>query len=147
MRRELASPLAAPVLPDGVAFRRFIVDDAGAVHALLQLAYTNGGGSVAPFEAWWDALATDSEYDPGLCFTAWTGDRPVGVAQCWTSAFVKDLGVHPDWRGRGVGKALLLTAFRTFKERGALSVGLKVQAGNAGAIRFYEKMGMAAVQD
>jgi ribosomal protein S18 acetylase RimI-like enzyme len=144
MRRDLAAPIAVPAWPQRVALRPFTPGDARGVHALLQLAYARGGGIVEPFAGWWDTLAADSEYDPALCFTAWSGDSLVGVAQCWTSAFVKDLAVHPEWRRRGVGKALLLTAFRAFRDRGARSVDLKVQADNAGAIRFYEHLGMAA---
>src|SRR6185437_2365018 len=124
MRRDLAAPVAAPVWPEDVALRPFTPGDARAVHALLQAAYANGGGTVETF-------------------TAWSADSLVGVAQCWTSAFVKDLAVDPGWRRHGVATALLLTAFRAFRDRGARSVDLKVQADNAGAIRVYENLGMA----
>jgi len=143
MRRDLAAPVAAPVWPEDVALRPFMSGDARAVHALLQAAYANGGGTVETFAGWWDTLVTDSEYEPALCFTAWSADSLVGVAQCWTSAFVKDLAVDPGWRRHGVATALLLTAFRAFRDRGARSVDLKVQADNAGAIRVYENLGMA----
>ena len=103
--------------------------------------------SVEPFAEWWKTLAADSEYDPALCFTAWSGGTLVGVAQCWTSAFVKDLAVHPAWRRRGVATGLLLTAFRIFRDRGASSVALKVQADNAVAICFYENLGMVPPLD
>ena len=147
MRRDLGSAVAAQVWPDGVALRPFTAADAPAVHALLKLAYADGGGSVEPFAEWWKTLAADSEYDSALCFIAWSGDSLVGVALCWTSAFVKDLVVHPGGQRRGVGKALLLTAFQTFRDRGASSVDLKVQADNAGAIRFYENLGMILASD
>jgi ribosomal protein S18 acetylase RimI-like enzyme len=35
--------------------------------------------------------------------------------------------------------------FRTFQERGARHVDLKVEVDNAGAIRLYERVGMHAV--
>ena len=142
MRRDLGSPLAAPVWPQGVCLKPFTAAHAPSVHALLHLAYANGGGSVGPFGGWWGGLLLDSEYDPALCFTAWAGDRLAGVAQCWTSAFVKDLGVDPDWQRRGIGAALLLTAFQAFRDRGAPAVDLKVQADNERAIRLYERLGM-----
>jgi ribosomal protein S18 acetylase RimI-like enzyme len=145
MRWDLRAPIAAPVWPDGVALRPFTTADAPAVHVLLRLVYANGGGSVGPLAEWWAALAADSEYDPALCFTVWSGDTLIGAAQCWTSAFVKDLVVHPDWQRRGVGKVLLMTAFQTFRNRGASSVDLKVQANNAGAIRFYENLQMVRI--
>lgn len=145
MRRDLRQPLAVPVWPEGVALRPFSADDAPPVHAVMELAYAHGCGAVAPFQDWWTALSADQDYDPALCFVAWAEDRPVGVAQCWRSAFVKDLCVHPAWQGRGIGRALLLIAFRTLRNRGAKFVDLKVQADNAAAIRVYQYLAMAPV--
>jgi ribosomal protein S18 acetylase RimI-like enzyme len=145
MRRSLAGPLPVPVWLNGLRLGEFAVRQAPQVHALLQSAYARGGGTVAPFGPWWSALAADSEYDPQLCFLAQDSEGAlVGVAQCWTSAFVKDLAVHPLWRRRGIGRALMLEVFQIFRERGASHVALKVEAGNAAAIRFYQRLGMTA---
>jgi ribosomal protein S18 acetylase RimI-like enzyme len=147
MRRDMSQPVAVPVWPDGVALKVFTPADAPAVHTLLQLAYENGGGGVGPFDEWWTALQADSQYDPALCFTAYADETLVGVAQCWTSAFVKDLCVHPAWQHRGIGRALLLMAFRIFRGRGARTVDLKVQADNEVAIRVYQYLAMVPVSD
>jgi GNAT superfamily N-acetyltransferase len=54
--------------------------------------------------------------------------------------FWRDL---PEWRSRGVGRALLLHAFRAFYERGQPRVGLGVDAQNStGALPLYESVGM-----
>jgi ribosomal protein S18 acetylase RimI-like enzyme len=114
------------------------------VHALLELAYADSEGSVSSFEEWWPSLAQDSEYDPTLCFLAC--DRAgslVGFAQCWTTAFVKDLVVHPRYRRRGIGRALLLHIFSVFQRRGFPAVDLKVLINNrSGAVQLYESLGM-----
>ncbi|MDB5623519.1 MAG: hypothetical protein JWR39_2082 [Devosia sp.] len=118
------------------------------LHDLLLLTYRDGGGSVAPFEAWWTALVEDEEFDPDLVIIAAdAGNQPVGLAQCWTGGFVKDLTVAPDWRNRGLGAALLRTAFRAFACRGLPSVDLKVEADNTAAQRFYRRLGMVEVPD
>lgn len=147
MRRDLREPLDAPVWPEGVRLQRFAAEQAAAVHDLLATAYADGGGSVAPFSAWWSSLAADAEFDPELVFVArGAGARVVGAAQCWTSAFVKDLAVHPDYRRRGLGRALLLHAFGEFKRRGAPTVSLKVEPDNpSGAVRLYRAVGMRPV--
>jgi ribosomal protein S18 acetylase RimI-like enzyme len=142
MRRTLDQALATPVFPDGVVLKSFGAPHAKALHDLLQLGYAQGGGRVAPFPQWWESLSSDAEYDPALCFTAFGPDGLAGVAQCWSSAFVKDLVVHPLWRRRGLGTALLLTAFHALRQRGAGSVALKVEADNHAALRFYEIMGL-----
>jgi ribosomal protein S18 acetylase RimI-like enzyme len=89
-------------------------------------------------------LKGDAEYDPALCFIAVDDqDQIVGVAQCWTSAFLKDLAVSLAFRRRGLGSALLLTVFQAFQERGAEFVDLKVEADNpTGAVRLYGSHGM-----
>jgi ribosomal protein S18 acetylase RimI-like enzyme len=144
---SLAGPLPAPVWLNGIRPGVFTSRQAPAVHALLQSAYANGGGAVAPFGPWWSALAADREYDPALCFVAQDAEGAlVGVAQCWTSAFVKDLAVHPLSQRRGIGRALMLQVFQAFRQRGSDVVALKVEADNDAAIRFYRSLGMSSVE-
>ena len=147
MRRDLCEPIDAPVWPKGVQIQRFATEHAAAVHALLDTAYRKGGGTVNAFAEWWSSLVTDAEFDPELLFMAKATDFGiVGIAHCWTSAFIKDLAVHPDWRRRGVGRALLLHAFGVFQRRGAPSVTLKVDPDNpSGAGRLYQANGMRPV--
>lgn len=97
------------------------------------------------FEEWWEEFSGDSEFDPALCFLVVGQGRLAGVALCWTSAFLKDLAVHPDARRLGLGENLLRQVFRTFRTKGASAVDLKVEAGNAHAIRLYERAGMYRV--
>jgi len=54
--------------------------------------------------------------------------------------------VVADWRGRGVGLALMAEIFAAFHGRGATTVELKVEADNpSGAVRFYERLGMVRI--
>jgi len=149
MRRSLRGPIDEPAWPDGVNLKAFSESHAAEVHALLKLAYASGGGSVASFDEWWPGLAGDSEYDTNIVFPACDGvGTIVGVAQCWTSAFVKDFVVHPRFRRRGLGRALLLHVFHVFRERGDEAVDLKVRVNNpSGALHFYESLGMAIVSN
>lgn len=57
--------------------------------------------------------------------------------------WVGTLGTRKHWRGRGVGRALLLLAFGELYRRGEHRIGLAVDAGNeTGATRLYESVGM-----
>ena len=67
------------------------------------------------------------------------------MAQCWISAFIKDFVVHPGWRRRGLGAALMLHTLNVFQARGAAAVTLKVKTANSTAFRLYERMGMTPV--
>jgi ribosomal protein S18 acetylase RimI-like enzyme len=146
MRVDLPRETPVPTWPDGVAVRGFGPSDAESLHALLEHAYRNGGGSVAPFGEWLPRLVGDSEFDPETCFLVTSGDGLAAASICWTSGFVKDLVVHETWRRRGLGEALLQLAFRTFQARGARRVDLKVEAANDAARRLYERVGMYAVE-
>ena len=149
MRRSLTEAPPAPVWPDGIRLIPFEPErHAEQVHALLVAAYARGGGYVEPFGIWWPSLRADAEYDPALCFIAANeqGDI-VGVAQCWNSAFIKDLAVDPALRRQGLGSALLVETFRVFKEWGALFVDLKVDADNpSGALRLYRAHGFKEIE-
>jgi ribosomal protein S18 acetylase RimI-like enzyme len=147
MRRSLTGPFAAPAWPEGVTVRGFVPADARDVHALLERAYSGGGGSVAPFDEWLPTMTTDSEFDAELWFVARSGDGVAGVALCWTSAFVKDIAVSAAWRRRGLGTALLLHCFTAFAGRGAPALDLKVDSDNpSSAVRLYRQLGFRVVE-
>jgi GNAT superfamily N-acetyltransferase len=91
-------------------------------------------------------------FDPALWTVVWYGDemiacglgRMTGEQTGWISL----LGVRKDWRGNGLGRAVLLHLFNRFQERGAPSAALGVDAANAtGAIRLYESAGMRPVRN
>jgi len=142
LTRDLTRPFPAPQWPAGVTTAPFSATLAPKVYALMKLAYANGGGGVPEvFDAWWAATRHDAEFDAGLCVVAIAGDEPVGFALCWTTSFVKDLVAHPEWRGKGLGTALLLEAFSRLAGRGNTAVSLKVQSDNMEARRLYARLG------
>ncbi|WP_127753605.1 GNAT family N-acetyltransferase [Devosia sp. 1566] len=148
LRASLTGLPPAPVWPQGTY--RMPLAEAGPrdLHDLLVLAYCDGGGSVPPFETWWTGLVEDDEFHPELVIIAAdANDRPIGIAQCWTSGFIKDLAVAPAWRHRGIGAALLRTALAVFAAEGLTQVDLKVEADNIAAQRFYRRMGMVEATD
>lgn len=144
MRRDLATPVPAPVWPAGYRLAPFAIADMPAIHALLSLGYSLGGGRVPPFEEWKAALLADSDFDPALVFVVRDASGAIAaICQCWASAFIKDLVVHPSARRQGLGETLLHHAFAAFIARGADIVDLKVEIDNpTGARRLYERVGM-----
>jgi ribosomal protein S18 acetylase RimI-like enzyme len=82
-------------------------------------------------------------FDPEAWFLAVAEGQIVAAALNWDEGYVKDLVVHPDWRGRGLGKALMLQTFGEFSRRGLTRVTLKTDSNNpTGAWRLYERLGM-----
>ncbi len=54
---------------------------------------------------------------------------------------IQNLGVLPEYRGQGVGRALLLQALAGFRSAGVVRAFLEVTADNAGAVRMYRTLG------
>lgn len=145
LRKLLDAPITVPPIPAGVTVVPLWKARPVELHALLRAAYATGGGTVGTFDEWWWPLVEDDEFDPAMLITAMADGQPVGLIQCWTSSFVKDLVVAPAWRDRGLGAFLLNTAFDRLKQRSNSQVDLKVEASNLSAQRFYRRHGMVDV--
>lgn len=145
LRRDLTGSLPAPQWPAGTQLDHYRDDLAPAIHAVLRLAQDQGGGRVPNLETWQQRFTTDAEFDPTLCLVASNDEGVLAVAQCWTSAFIKHLCVHPCAQDQGLGRALLLHSFQAFKQRGEPYVDLKVRESNLRARQLYESAGMRFV--
>jgi ribosomal protein S18 acetylase RimI-like enzyme len=145
LRKILDDTLLPPRWPEGFVMRGFAAADALPLHALLTEVFDDGADG--PFEEWWPRISDDAEFDPALCFLVIDGKgRLAAAALCWATAFVKDLAVHPEARGLGIGEALMRHAFLAFRDRGAFHVDLKTNTvENAAAVRLYERLGMIPV--
>lgn len=145
LRRDLTGSLPAPQWPADTRLDHYREELAPAIHAVLRMTQEQGGGRVANLDTWQQQFVTDAESDPTLCLVASNGDGILGVAQCWTSAFIKNLSIHPCAQGQGLGRALLLHSFQVFKQRGEPYVDLKVRESNLRARQLYERAGMVFV--
>lgn len=145
LRRDLTGSLPAPQWPADIQLDHYREAMAPAIHAVLSLAQEQGGGRVGSLEHWRQQFVTDAEFDPKLCLVASNASGILGVSQCWTSAYIKNLAIHPCAQGMGLGRALLLHTFHVFKQRGEAFVDLKVLESNLRARRLYERVGMVFV--
>ncbi|MBV6752630.1 GNAT family N-acetyltransferase [Pseudomonas chlororaphis] len=146
LRKDLDDLLDIPQWPAGIRVGVLRADLMEPVHALLKHGYQDGGGSVEDFAQWRQHFSTDAEFDPALCLIALDEQGVAGVALCWTSAYIKDLVVHPRRRAQGLGLALLRQAFKVFATRGEAFVDLKVMENNLAARRLYERAGMRFIE-
>jgi len=146
MRRDLRQGVPAIHWPADIELSTYRPELAATVHQLMQLGYREGGGRVPALDEWQQRFESDAEYDPQLCWIATDAEGVVGVAQCWTSSYIKNLVVHPRMQGRGLGRALLLNAFKVFQQHREGFVDLKVLEDNLRAQRLYESAGMFVVR-
>ncbi|HYQ84176.1 MAG TPA: GNAT family N-acetyltransferase [Rubrobacter sp.] len=89
-------------------------------------------------------------------FVVAAGDRTVGfisgelrqgsptfLPKTWAS--VDDVFVEPEYRNRGMGRALLQSVRSWAQERGADGISLQVAAANARGRKFYQDLGFREV--
>lgn len=86
---------------------------------------------------------------------AWVDGEPAGVATCFEgfSTFacrpllnIHDIAVHPDHRGRGLGKRLLAEVERLARDLGCCKLTLEVLEGNKVAQAAYSASGFAGYE-
>lgn len=68
-----------------------------------------------------------------------------GLLQSFDEADITNVAVHPDYRGQGIGNAMLAELMKKGRGRGISRYTLEVRAGNAPAIHLYEKLGFKSV--
>jgi GNAT superfamily N-acetyltransferase len=81
---------------------------------------------------------------------AFAGDEPAGFALFFHNystflsrrgLYLEDLFVHPHWRGRGLGRLLLIHLARIAVDRGCGRMEWSVLNWNTPAIEFYRSLG------
>ncbi len=101
------------------------------------------------------AWARDFDIRDWAIFLAWEGETPVGGVTvipepklCPVGPFprqdlavVWDIRVHPDYRGRGIGAALVHHAAGWARAQGCGQLAFETQNVNVPACRFYARMG------
>lgn len=149
---DLAGRDPRPEPLPGIAIRVFRPgSDEHAIHETIEEAFADHFGHVHQrLDEWTAVRMSDPRYDPNLWFLAWDGDEVAGGILGYDMgdvSWIRELGVRPRWRGRGVGKALLLHSFAEFKTRGRMKISLGVDSQNAyDATGFYERVGMLVGQ-
>lgn len=145
LRRDLRQPLPDAPLPAGITLSCWSPELAGAFFA----AYTASFRERPGFPGWsqdeWSDWATgDDDFRPAASFVARQGDTPAGFVLC-DEGWVAQLGVCPEWRGRGLGAALMVAALRHFCAAGLAEVSLGVNVDNASAAQLYTRLGFETI--
>jgi mycothiol synthase len=141
-------PPPDPVLREDLRLEPFSSELAHAFHAALEESFAeHWDHRPSSFEEWWKRQLQQPDHDPSLWFLVRTDEEVVAATrndpERSGGGWIGAIGVRPEWRGRGLAKALLLHSFREFHRRGMRRVGLGVDSENAtGATKLYESVGM-----
>jgi ribosomal protein S18 acetylase RimI-like enzyme len=146
MHMDLAGQLPAAEWPDHISIRTAIKEkDEREIYELIESSFDWRERRPQTYEEWGSLMVRPDLYDEKLWFLAEQGGQLIGAClgvPYEEIGWVRQLAVRKALRGRGIGRALLLQAFRAFQERGYRKAGLAVESRNPDAYQFYEKMGM-----
>jgi mycothiol synthase len=147
LERALDDSLESPVWPAGirVATLRPGVDDA-AVHSAHEEAFVDHyGPAETDLEEWLQSRFAQEGPDLGLWLVAWDGSEVVGGIEAMgtpSGAYMGELFVRRPWRGRGIGRALMLEECAELRRRGMRNAFFGVDATNdTGALHLHESIG------
>lgn len=168
MRRELRGDERRPAAPAGILVRPVRSEDEAelrAFHEVFDVAFRDTPDyqpstyeqyrqrlTALPRIDWDEWLVAEGVSSAGAATPA--GGGIVGILQSAgqsaevDEAWVKYLAVRKEFRGRGLGRLLLGSAFHLYAGKGYRAVGLAVDTTNpTGAYPLYESVGMRPVYE
>jgi mycothiol synthase len=145
MRRDLHGSLPEAPLPPEIALATWTPELAPQFFEAYDASFRDRPGYPGwSAERWIDWVAGDEEFRPDLSLLATEGQRPVGFIVC-SDEWIVQVGTRPEWRGRGLGSALVVEALRRWRASGGERMLLDVNANNPSAARVYARLGFEVI--
>ena len=142
-------------LPPGFSLRPFVLDrDEAALTQLQNAAFGDAWGFCPNTVEEISARVRLRRSEPeGIIFVL-DGDRPSGYNWTMRSSnragsigWIAMTGVHPDYRSRGVGRAVVVTGMEYLKAKGVDGIELEVDSSNRHATELYLDLGFKKVNE
>ncbi|MFL5733839.1 MAG: GNAT family N-acetyltransferase [Chloroflexia bacterium] len=157
MERSLEGPIAEPQAIEGVNIRTYrLPEDNEAALRAYNSSFVDHFEFHAFPEEMWDHMAGRPETRSELSWVAEVAERPgeiAGFCMCEikeednrqrgrSEGWIALLGTVREWRGKGLGRSLLLHGLHSLKGAGMTTALLGVDSENlTGANRLYESVG------
>jgi len=149
MSQRLDDPLPSPVLPAGFQVRGCRGEAELEARALAQ---RGAFGTQIPLDQYlgrWQRFMRSPVYDPDLdVVVAAPEGRIAAFCLAWLDPMnqvgnFEPVGTHPDFQGRGLGKAVLFEALHRLQQRGIRQAVVCTPESNLPAVKLYKSVGFA----
>ncbi len=154
---ELLRPLTdlpAATVPDGIRVVPWPVERSDEIRQAKNLAFADHWGSTPSDETTWGLMTGGSQARLDISYVALDEDDRI-VGHCFNSRHDQDdellgrkdgwldnIGTLPDYRGRGIASALIVTSLHAFARQGWTHAALAVDSDSAtGAFHLYQGLG------
>lgn len=144
LRRDLADA------PPASGLRTEVVDGASAD---VWTEVTAASFGTQPVPQRWPAMTAGPAFATARCLLGRDADgTPVASVAVWSAGpgrpgLLEPMGVHPDHRGRGHGRAIVLAAAAALRELGASSADVCTPSANVGAVATYRAAGFVPLPE
>lgn len=136
-------------VPEGIPLRTYRSGDAPAWVAAFNASFSDHWGGFSYSDESWARHAASPRFRKEISVVAEAGSVIAGICHCAPSlnprekglAHLHILGVHPDFRRRGIGACLMLEAMGRLRENGFDRVELDMDSLNSRALPIYEQLG------
>lgn len=121
---------------DNYIIRELRESDASGVSEIEKMSIGNGSWSE-------EALRDAARKENALYLVACSGDTVCGFVGSWISvdeSEITNVAVHPEYRRKGIARALLRELISRGRKRGVKRFILEVRKGNKKAVNLYESM-------
>ena len=134
-------------IPHGFELGHFVPGDEQSLCALQNLAFAGSWGfRPNTVEDIRYLVNTSCCHPEGILFIT-KGQRKIGY--CWTmdhptqkeKGYIRMMGVDPEYRGRGLGRAITVAGIEYLRQQGMKEMELSVDSRNSGAKRLYQSVG------
>ena len=137
------------LVPDGISLRTYRSEDAPAWIAAFNASFSDHWGGFSYSDESWARHAASPRFRKEISVVAESGGVFAGICHCAPSlnprekglAHLHILGVHPDFRRRGLGTCLMLEAMGRLRESGFKRVELDMDSLNSRALPIYDQLG------
>jgi mycothiol synthase len=144
LRRDLRAPIPDAPLPSAIVLATWTPALAQQFFEAYHMSFRDRPGFAGWSAEQWIAWVADDEFRPDLSLLARDGERPVGFIVC-ADEWIVQVGTRPEWRGRGLGSALVVEALRRWRAAGGERMLLDVNVNNPSAARVYARLGFEVI--